>query len=329
MVNHPLAWFFPLLLVLLADSATAGEPRKLRLGTQPLAVPSGMVFETLIKSPELERWLDRESIELEVRSYHQGSQVISDLRSGKLDGGIAGDGPVLIGAGGGLLRVLSQVKLNFASLVSRNVDDLVSLRGGRIGYAPLSTAHFATLHALSSVNVPESEVEWLPIPPDRMADALIQGEIDAFAAWEPIVDHAIHDYPNLRVLFRGISAGWLFLSSEWAANRELVEQLRKAAARAVNLLQRPQIARQSIRQSISRASYSAIDSHLLRDGHFERLVIDGLIRIYEPGRIDPHLLQAGGRLAAYYSFMLARGRLPDGANSLMLQDAFAPMVGGR
>jgi len=74
------------------------------------------------------------------------------------------------------------------ALVGRpGVDDLVSLRGRRVGMEQSSLAGFLLMQALAREDVDLSEVEVVPLDLPDQPGAFERGEVDAIITYEPIV----------------------------------------------------------------------------------------------------------------------------------------------
>lgn len=78
------------------------------------------------------------------------------------------------------------------ALVGRpGVDDLVSLRGGRVGMEQSSLAGFVLMQALAREGVDLSEVEVVPLDLPDQAAAFERGDVDAMVTYEPIVTELV------------------------------------------------------------------------------------------------------------------------------------------
>jgi sulfonate transport system substrate-binding protein len=101
------------------------------------------------------------------------------------------------------LRIIMTVTESFYRLVgkrSAGIDSLADLKGKRV-IVPFSTsANYFLVAMLESVGLTEDDVELVPFPRgpdirtsmDMMSDAVINGDADVVAIWEPEAEDAIH-----------------------------------------------------------------------------------------------------------------------------------------
>jgi NitT/TauT family transport system substrate-binding protein len=102
------------------------------------------------------------------------------------------------------LRIIMTVTESFYRLVgkrSAGIESLADLKGKRV-IVPFSTsANYFLVAMLESVGLTEDDVELIPFPSgsdirtamDKMSDAVVNGEADVVAIWEPEAEDAIHD----------------------------------------------------------------------------------------------------------------------------------------
>lgn len=95
----------------------------------------------------------------------------------------------------------------FISILARQPMLIRKLRGKRIGYAFGSNAHYALLSILSSAGITEDDVQLVSMDTHEMADALSQGTIDAFSAWEPTPAIARARYPDFVTIHQKLTTG--------------------------------------------------------------------------------------------------------------------------
>jgi NitT/TauT family transport system substrate-binding protein len=103
------------------------------------------------------------------------------------------------------LRIIMTVTESFYRLVGRRsagIATLSDLKGKRI-ILPFSTsANYFLVAMLESVGLTEADVELVPFPRgpdirtsmDMMSDAVLNGDADVVAIWEPEAEDAIHDF---------------------------------------------------------------------------------------------------------------------------------------
>jgi NitT/TauT family transport system substrate-binding protein len=103
------------------------------------------------------------------------------------------------------LRIIMTVTESFYRLVGRRsagIESLADLEGKRV-IVPFSTsANYFLVAMLESVGLSEDDVELVPFPRgpdirtsmDMMSDAVMNGEADVVAIWEPEAEDAIRDF---------------------------------------------------------------------------------------------------------------------------------------
>jgi len=102
------------------------------------------------------------------------------------------------------LRIIMTVTESFYRLVgkrSAGIESLADLRGKRVIVPRSTSANYYLVAMLESVGLSEDDVELVPFPSaadtqtamDMMSDAVVNGEADVVAIWEPEAEDAIHD----------------------------------------------------------------------------------------------------------------------------------------
>ena len=102
------------------------------------------------------------------------------------------------------LRIIMTVTESFYRLVAKRsagIESLADLAGKRVIVPRSTSANYYLVAMLESVGLAESDVELIPFPTadnvrtamDMMSDAVINGEADVVAIWEPEAEDAILD----------------------------------------------------------------------------------------------------------------------------------------
>lgn len=207
------------------------------IGIQPLWIPSNVILEAMRRDTLLAESLSELGLELRFHSFLKGADVNYFLLRGDLEVGIGGDMPALIAVAEGNALVAALIQHGFCSIVARTPTLLKALRGQRIGYAFGSNAHYALLRALSQAGLRETDVELVPMDVNLMSDALEQGTIDAFAAWEPTPFIAETQYREQVAVRRSLSTGYLYFSQSFAEGQPgAIRQIVAAQIRALGWL---------------------------------------------------------------------------------------------
>ncbi|MBF0191060.1 MAG: NrtA/SsuA/CpmA family ABC transporter substrate-binding protein [Magnetococcales bacterium] len=208
------------------------------IGIQPLWLPIGIITEVMKRDGILQEALRQSGAVVRFHPFLKGADLNLQLRDGKLEGGFGGDMPTITACVTDQVRVVALADLYFSAIVARRSLLLTDLRGRRIGYAHGSNAHHALLTALAAVGLSEAEVTLVPMEVNAMPQALEQGTLDAFSAWEPTPTLAVSRYGHT-IIHRVLSSGYLYFTRAFAENHpDRLALLVAAEARALNWLER-------------------------------------------------------------------------------------------
>jgi sulfonate transport system substrate-binding protein len=111
------------------------------------------------------------------------------------------------------LRIVMTVTESFYRLVARRsagIATLADLQGKRVMAPPLTSANYFVEAMLRTAGLSDEDIELVPLPPaqgavtgmDQMSDALMRGEVDAIAMWEPEPADAIRALGDDAVVFQ-------------------------------------------------------------------------------------------------------------------------------
>lgn len=216
-----------------------GGDNVIDVGIQPLWIPASLITEAMKRDAVLREALAAEGLRVRFHPFMKGADVNFFLRRGDLQAAIGGDMPALTAAAQSKVVVAGIVQRGFCSVVARRFMLMEELRGRHVGYAFGSNAHYALLQALASAGLKETDVRMIPLDVDRMPDALNNGEIDAFSAWEPIPTVAITRFPDLVVIHRSLSSGYLYFDRQFSKEHpEAARHIVAAELRAVGWMRR-------------------------------------------------------------------------------------------
>ncbi|MEO5327602.1 MAG: NrtA/SsuA/CpmA family ABC transporter substrate-binding protein [Magnetococcus sp. THC-1_WYH] len=206
------------------------------IGVQPLWFPSGIITEVIRHDAILERQLQQLGKKLRFHPFFKGADVNLQIHHGNLEGGIGGDMPAIWACVADQVRIVSLTDYYFTAIVAPKPVLLPELRGQRIGYALGSNAHYALLSALRANNLTESDVTLVPMEANAMPQALEQGTIDAFSAWEPTPTMATYLHSH-HIIHKFLSSGYLYFSHLFAERYpEIIHLIIAAQFRALNWL---------------------------------------------------------------------------------------------
>jgi ABC-type nitrate/sulfonate/bicarbonate transport system substrate-binding protein len=184
-------------VVLAVASALAGacgsrRPERLVLGTVPLPAV-GLVFIAASKG-----YFAAHGLDVEQRRFTSGRDALAALERGEVDAAVAYETPVILGAvqdpGLHILTTLhsSSRSTRVVARADRGVLRDRDLSGKRIG-VPRNTNAESFVHALLDyAGVPKASVQLVDVAPERAAELLAAGELDAIAIWPPHAERARH-----------------------------------------------------------------------------------------------------------------------------------------
>jgi ABC-type taurine transport system substrate-binding protein len=205
------------------------------IGVQPMAYPLAFISSTMQRDRTLRSDLKGLGLALRPFSFRKGNDMVELLGGGKLEFALLGDMPTV----NTLVRTPTAIaglgKRNFSSVVSRDYSQIESLKGKRIGYSAGSSSHLVLLRGLKAARMQETDVTLVAMEPSQMPDALENGTIDAFSAWEPTPSISIARNSKNRAIYRGMSTDWVVVSQEFADQQPQAALLLVASyARAIN-----------------------------------------------------------------------------------------------
>ncbi|HIJ90644.1 MAG: NrtA/SsuA/CpmA family ABC transporter substrate-binding protein [Desulfobulbaceae bacterium] len=224
LVNHPVYATYPF----------AREGKVADFGTQPMAVPIGVVSAVMQHDQILKKALAERGWEFRIHDFLKGPDINFFVQRGDLDLAVAGDSPTITFAASHDITVVALAKQGFSAIVSKKFSRLEELKGKRISVALNTTAHYGLLVALKNVGLKEADVTLVPIENNEMGEALAQGRVDAFAAWEPILSNTLRMHPEFKVVQRFLNNSYLYFSRDFLKNNpETAELLIAAYIRAL------------------------------------------------------------------------------------------------
>lgn len=205
------------------------------MGVQPMAYPLAFISSTMLRDRTLRADLKGLGLTLRPFSFRKGNDMVHLMGAGKLEFAFLGDMPTV----NTLVRTPTAIaglgKRNFSSVVSRDYAQMEALKGKRIGYSAGSSSHLVLLRGLKAARMQERDVVLVPLEPAQMPDALENGSIDAFSAWEPTPSISLARNAKNRAIYRGMSTDWVVVSKDFADQQPQATLFLVASyARAIN-----------------------------------------------------------------------------------------------
>lgn len=139
------------------------------IGTQPFYTPAGLISGAMARDDVLREELLKLGFEVRFHPFMKGHDVNSFLSAEDLEAGIGGDMPALSAAASTDVRVTTLMQAGLVAIVADRPMLVTELRGGRIGYAHASLAHYALMRALSSAGVTDDQVVLVQMDISEMA----------------------------------------------------------------------------------------------------------------------------------------------------------------
>lgn len=296
---------------------------ELDLGTQPLGVPSGVISAVMRRDRILQTALAARKAPLRSYPFRRGADMLPLLADQRLEAGLLGDMPTLLAAASGVVWIVGLVKQTTTALIARNNMVVGQLAGKRIGYVEASSAHLTVLQGLQAAGLSEQQVQWVSMGVGDMPQALEDGRLDAFAAWEPFTTIALNKNPRNHIVFRGASADYFVISRAFARQQpQAALELIAGFVRALEWM------RESQRNLDQAARWFMADSATF-SGVAPALGSPQVATIMRRELLDipsaPALLDAGGppRLKAEFEFLRRLGKLPPSAGWAQVDAALA------
>ncbi len=302
----------------------APNPRRVDLGVQPMAYPLAFISSTLMRDRILRKGLAQEGLELRSHPYRKGNDMVASVGGGRLEMAFLGDMPTVNTLVRTPLAIAGLGKRNFSSVVSRKYARIDELKGKRIAYSPGSSSHLVLMRGLKAANLPESEVTLVPMEPASMTEALEEGTVDAFSAWEPVPAIALARNPGNRAIYKGMSTDWVVLSRDFVQARPKAALLLVAAyVRAINWMRSAHThAEQAARWVIADGHAFLGTPPAVAPSKAVEIVRNDLLGV--PGApAVPAKLDGLPPLHSEFAFLQAQGRIPAEAKVGLVTEAFA------
>lgn len=292
----------------------APTPATLDLGIQPAGQPVSMLSETLRRDRLLQEALSRAGWVLRLHPFAKGRDMVARWEAEDLDAGILGDMPTLDALAHHDRLALALLKHTFSTVVSDRHCELADLKGHRIGSVFGSSAHYTLLEALATAGLGERDIALLDMDIGAMPQALDEGRISAFSAWEPAPSIALQGHPERLAIYRGVSDDFLVVERALTVREpEVVNQLLAAVARAFYWM------RQDSAHLLAAARWS-LDASRAFAGSAPAPTLEQTAAMAQRDAVDvpsmPMLPQPGGvamaRMANKLAFLQALGKVaPD------------------
>lgn len=281
-------------------------------GTQPMAVPVGVISAVMQHDQILKKALAERGWELRIHDFLKGPDINFFLQRGDIDFAVAGDWPTITFAASHDITVVGLAKQGFSAIVSKKFSRMEQLKGKRISVTLNTTAHYGLLVALKNAGLKDTDVTLVPTEINKVGEALAQGRVDAFAAWEPIVSNTLRTHPELKVMQRFLNNSYLYFSKDFLKrNPETAELLIAAYIRALRWM------RQDDDNLIRAVAWNLASSEKLLGKPSELSVQDvakttteDILKIAHSPMVPRQDLANNGSIRRAFTFLQEQGKIP-------------------
>lgn len=287
------------------------EGKVMDFGTQPLAVPIGVISEVIQHDRILKKTLAERGWDFRSHGFLKGTDVNFFFQRGDLDLAVAGDWPTIAFAANHDILVVGLAKQGFSAIVSKNVSRLEDLKGKRVGVALGTTAHYGLLVALESVKLKETDVTLIPLENNEVGEALAQGRVDAFTAWEPIVSNTLRMHPEFKVMQRFLNNSYLYFSKDFLkTNPEVAELLVAAYVRALRWMrQNDANLMQAVGWNLASGERLLGKPTGLSPQDVARTTVDDILKIARSPSVPRQDLTENGSIRRIFAFLQKQGKI--------------------
>ncbi|MFC1672661.1 ABC transporter substrate-binding protein [Pseudomonadota bacterium] len=153
-------------------------------------------------------YFDEAGLNADVRLFKTGKAAANGMSKGEVNVATAASF-VLVKKGGqeSDLRVLASIKrgytIRFIARVDHGIKEPSDLKNKKVGVTRGSAGEYFLGRFLTFNELELSDVEIVDMPPKVMAEAVINGEIDAAFSWEPHIYRAKNELGDNAVVFIG------------------------------------------------------------------------------------------------------------------------------
>jgi sulfonate transport system substrate-binding protein len=225
---------------------TVAQANELRIATQPSP------FCAPIFVAKHKGWVEEELAKVGARpvikwtSFAAGPPMNESFAAGQQDIGILGDTPAIIGKAVGIdtrvIGITSSGPRTLAVIVptKSNIRSPRDLKGKKVAVVKGSYAHHLMVLVLQKGGLTTNDIEFINLTQADIATAIVNGNIDAAAVWEPLITK-LESQGQVRVLVdgTGLKKGVLVIiatSDFIARNREQTKALLRAYQRGARFI---------------------------------------------------------------------------------------------
>jgi ABC-type nitrate/sulfonate/bicarbonate transport system substrate-binding protein len=219
------------LAVLLAPAARTAAPVKL-VYALPVSVPAVIPFVAIDKG-----FFKAEGLEVEARLFSSGREALQALLAGQAQLQTVSETPVVhsIVQGNRVAVIATVARHQEAKLISRKesgIAEPADLKGKKVATLPGTNSDYFMHRYLAAHGLAPADLSLMNMPPPQMVAALVNGDIDAYFAWEPHIHYGRRKLEGARVVYPGkLYQGWATVNMDpdyAAANPQTVRKALRA-----------------------------------------------------------------------------------------------------
>jgi NitT/TauT family transport system substrate-binding protein len=295
-----------------------------RIGVQPLYLPTGLITETMSRDNMLRQALSKTGQDICFYPFLKGADVNYFLGRGDLDGGIGGDMPTITAAANLQIVIPAIVQQGYTSIVAKGQMFIKDLRHKRLGYVFGSCAHYGLLSTLASAGLNETNVTLIPLELTQMPEALHNGSIDAFSAWEPTPTISLLKYKGNVVIHQVLSTGYIYFSQSFVeAHPEAVREIIAAVIRAFKwLTKNDQNLITAARWLLEAEKRLTGKTPALLPEQIAELARKDILQSFQLPFVPSRQIEEDGPLHKEFSFLVSIGKINSSSDWRRVHDSF-------
>ena len=192
-----------------------------------------------------------EGFNVRLVEFADGPTIIAAMENGSIDMGYIGPGAHKLCINGrAKIFMLSQIGNADAVLVrkSSGINTYADLKGKKVGYSSGTSSEMILQYALEEAGLTMKDIQAYEMEVSSLVSAMIQGSIDACAAWSPSTgviikacDGDVYSLcSNSTFAHRSVSpASWIVTSDYYAKNADVVLRFTRALYKAMDYASNP------------------------------------------------------------------------------------------
>jgi NitT/TauT family transport system substrate-binding protein len=164
-----------------------GPPEKVTLAI------STTIHPVLAKIADAKGFFNREGLDVTLQFHSSGKAALQSVLDGKADLATTADTPIMLALmKGARLSVLATIETSTRNTAivarkDRGINSPTDLKERRIGVTLGTNGEYFLDSYLVLQGMTHKDVEIVPLKPEEMTDALLQGKVDAVSTWNPHV----------------------------------------------------------------------------------------------------------------------------------------------